>query len=268
MSAPFVLIGIPSFRGQPEREFVVSLSETQSALAASGIGYAMTMLAGDPYLPKVRNRIVSELLHNRPNVTDFLFLDDDIGWNPATKVAELINRPEDVVCGVYPKKQDPLTFPCTLDMVDGALVEKNGLYRAVLIPTGFLRVKRHVLEKMAAVSPRYYETSADGQQLLQWSIFEAKYVDPTLEALRKTDMDALSHTDAIAYLKRALGVVPPAEIGQWWGEDFWFAERWRDMGGEVWIDPEIAFTHRGSKAWGATFGDSIRATIKQKGSAS
>ena len=36
---------------------------------------------------------------------------------------------------------------------------------------------------------------------------------------------------------------------------------WREMGGEVWVDPNIRFTHRGSKAWEADFGDSIKATL-------
>jgi hypothetical protein len=33
--------------------------------------------------------------------------------------------------------------------------------------------------------------------------------------------------------------------GQWYGEDAFFCKRWRDMGGVLWIEPRINFTHYG-----------------------
>ena len=34
-----------------------------------------------------------------------------------------------------------------------------------------------------------------------------------------------------------------------WGEDYCFARKWTDDGQEVWVDPNIEFTHRGTKKW-------------------
>jgi hypothetical protein len=56
------------------------------------------------------------------------------------------------LCGVYPKKQDNQEFPVTLMMKDGKVIKRDHLYKADLVPTGFMRIKRHVLEKMAARS--------------------------------------------------------------------------------------------------------------------
>ena len=264
MTQPFVFLAIPSFRGQPEREFVLSLMQTQKALAEAGINYVLSMLAGDPYLSKVRDRLASAFLTTWPQATDFFFLDDDIGWQPH-KVVEFIRRPQDVVCGVYPKKQDPLEFPTTLEIDDAQnMIWDGDLVQSHLAPTGFMRIKRRVLEKMAMHAPRYYESSATGEQLLLWSIFEARFVDLKMHELARTDLDALSHEDAIMHLKRALGVTTGQEIGQFWGEDYWFTERWRRMGGKIWVDPEIEFTHRGSKAWAANFGHSVRATMARQ----
>ncbi|HXJ61887.1 MAG TPA: hypothetical protein VNU68_35055 [Verrucomicrobiae bacterium] len=261
MPPQFVVFGVPSFQGKPEREFVLSIMETQAALANAGIGYSMTLLAGDPYLGKVRNRIASQFLLSTPHATDLFWLDDDIGWDPDA-VVRLLQRPEDVICGVYPQKKDALSFPVTLELApDGQMIEKDGLYLAQLAPTGFMRIKRHVLEQMAQKVGKYYETDIYGERLLQFNIFEARYVDTDMEALRKTDLEDLTREEAIAHLRRSLGLVVSSDIGGWWGEDYWFTERWREMGGKVWVDPEIRFTHRGSKAWGATFGDSIRATL-------
>jgi len=264
MTVPFVFLAVPSFRGQPEREFILSLMQTQKALTDAGINYVLSVLAGDPYLAKVRDRLASAFLTTWPQATDFFFLDDDVGW-PAHKVVEFVKRPQDVVCGVYPKKQDPLEFPVTLEL-DAAqnFIWDGDLVLSHLAPTGFMRLKRHVLEKLAMSAPRYYESSATGDQLLLWSIFQAKFVDLQMNALAKTDLDGLSHEDAIMHLKRTLGVTTGQEIGQFWGEDFWFTQRWRDLGGKIWVDPEIEFTHRGSKAWGACFGNSVRATIARQ----
>lgn len=264
MTQPFVFIGVPSFRGEPQREFTLSFIETQRELTANGINYVLSLLAGDPYLPKVRDRIVADFLTRWPMATDFFFIDDDIGW-PGHKVVEFIKRPQEVVCGVYPKRQDDLAFPVTLELTDqGDFIWDGDLVLAHLAPTGFMRIKRPVLEKMAMNSPRYHENSADGSQLMLWSIFQAKFVDLQMHALAKTDLDALSREEAIAHLKRALGTVAGQELGQFWGEDYWFTERFRDMGGKVWVDPDIAFTHRGSKAWAANFNGSLRATMERQ----
>lgn len=258
----YAVLATPSFEGRPCREYMVSILQTDRLLHEMGIDHETTILAGDPYLSKVRNRLISAFLEN-PNATDLFFLDDDIGW-PAHKVVEFLNRPEDIVCGIYPQKNDALAFPVTLDMERGAMVERAGLYRGVLVPTGFMRIKRHVLEQMAMQSGRYEEKSADGRMLMQFNITEARYVDLQMEQLRSADLDTLTREEAIAHLKRSIGIAPSSDLGQYWGEDYFLAQRWRDMGGEVWVDPEIPFTHRGSKAWSANFGDTIRATLARQ----
>lgn len=261
MPSQNVVFAVPSFRGTPEREFVMSFSGTQSLLAAAGIGFSLTMVAGWPYLGDVRNRLISQFLLDMPQADTLFFLDDDIGWEPEAAV-RMIQRPEDIVCGVYPLKRESPGFPVTLEMTpDGGLIEQDGLYLAQLAPTGFMRIKRHVLEQMAQKVGKYYATDTNGKELLQFNVVEARYVDPAMEKLRKADLDSLSREEAIAYLKQSLGVVPPAGAGKFWGEDYWLTERWRELGGQVWVDPEIRFTHRGSKAWGATFGDSVRVTL-------
>lgn len=38
-----------------------------------------------------------------------------------------------------------------------------------------------------------------------------------------------------------------------YGEDIYFCRRWCETGGYLWIDADITFTHRGSKAWSGNF---------------
>ena len=35
------------------------------------------------------------------------------------------------------------------------------------------------------------------------------------------------------------------ETKQYFGEDFGFCQRWRDMGGRIWVDPDICLNHIG-----------------------
>ncbi len=232
-------------------------------LTKQGIDYVVSLLGGDPYLPKCRNRLAGTFLTDTPRATHLFFLDDDIGW-PAAKVLEFLKRPEDIICGIYPKRDDNSSFPVTLKLdANHRMIEKDGLRLAQLVPTGFMRIKRHVLEKMAARSMKYTDILPGGESRMFWEIFQARLVDPKMEELRRADLDALSREDAIAHLKRSLGVTVPPELGTWSGEDYFFAERWREMGGEVWVDPDIEFTHRGSKAWKANFADSVRATAER-----
>ena len=90
------------------------------------------------------------------------------------------------------------------------------------MPTGFLRIKRHVLEKMAAASTKF-KSLEDGVWKDYYNIFE----------------------------------MGPGSDGQWYGEDDAFCRKWADMGGLIWVDPDIQFTHRGTKKWTAKLLDHL-----------
>ena len=228
---PVVHFGIPSFAGAPCQEFVPSYVETLVALGAAGIASSMTLAPGDPYLSKVRNRIAYDFLTQWTSATHLFFLDDDIGWAPH-KVVEFVERDLDVIAGAYPKKSDKGEYPCQMDTdASGMPFEENGLWRAKLAPTGFMCIKRRVLERMAAESGQYRDSTKIGDQAAHWNIFDMGWFLPSGE--RPTNQGGV--------------------MGEFWGEDYYFCRRWRDMGGEIWIDPDILFTHRGSLAWAGNF---------------
>lgn len=241
MTAPLILFGIPSFAGAPCEEFFVSWTATLSALGAAGIPSGTCMAAHDPYLGKVRNKIATEFLTQWPQATHLFFLDDDIGW-PAQKVVDMIRHDVDLVAGVYPKKTDNPEYPVQLAMEDGQPIEKNGLYKAALAPTGFMCIKRHVLERLAAKAGQYLDTTNPNASVWQFNIFDNGFFLPS-------------------------GEVPLNQggvRGEFWGEDYYFGRKWRDMGGDIWIDPDIEFSHRGSKAWRGNFNHAILAWREQQ----
>lgn len=204
-------------------EFLHSYLATTQLLLQAGIQHGLVNINGDCYLGSARNRLVHKALTEFPDATDLFFLDDDIGWEPEA-VLRLLADDVDVVAGVYPKKQETLEFPVVMDESSGHLIKSvSGLFKALRVPTGFLRIRRHVLEQMAAVSAKYIQQMPDGGNAELAEIFQVGVKD-----------------------------------GRLWGEDFDWSNKWRAMGGELWVDPTITFTHSGRKQWKARLWDSAQ----------
>lgn len=219
----FVLFATPCLSAKMELDFFQSFMETSSLLARQGISHTIRVQPGIAFIDHARNVLCHSFLHEFPDATDLFFLDDDIGWQ-ASAVLRLLEHKEDIVGGVYPLKQDEIGFPIELN-ADGdthKLIERNGLLQANFLPTGFLRIKRHAIEMMAADQPTYPHRRADGVTDQISNIFHTGYYD-----------------------------------GERWGEDVDFANRWRAKGGHMWVDPEITLSHWGRKRWCASFKDAL-----------
>lgn len=90
---------------------------------------------------------------------------------------------------------------------------QGGLIKASGLPGGFMCIKRKVIESLADTVPHYKK--AMGNRFL----------------------------DVPAVFARAF-------VGdQMIGEDFMFCRRAADAGFELWLDPDINFSHNGAKAW-------------------
>lgn len=213
-----VIFGTPCYDHRVCYEFLRSSLETEWALNARGWARGYIGRGGDQFIAKARNKIVSEFLQNYPMATHLFFLDDDISW-PAKKAIEFLERDLDIIAGVYPKKQEQRDFPVELeaDKTTGALVEVNGLVKARAVPTGFMCIKRRVLEALAEQSGIFRETEADGIQKEFYNIFRTGVMNEEFN-----------------------------------GEDYLFCMNAQALGFDIWVDPDIEFTHRGNKKWSDT----------------
>lgn len=210
-----VVFGTPCLSHSVVYEFFRSALETEWMLNAKGYARGYIARGGDQFIAKARNKIASEFLKNYPMATDLFFLDDDISWPPA-KVIEFLERPEDIIAGIYPKKQEDRDFPVQLeaDAINGTLIERNGLVKALGVPTGFMRIKRRVLETLAASAGTFKEMDADGIWYEHYEIFRCGVMN-----------------------------------GEFHGEDYIFCQNAMAAGFEIWVDPNIDFTHRGTRKW-------------------
>lgn len=207
-------------------EFLASALSTDRMCIANNITPAWVQLGGDPYLSKVRCKLMTKFLEDFPEAHSFFFLDDDIGW-PAHKAVEFICNPTPVMAGIYPKKMDDVDFPVILagDPETGKAYTEQGFYMAREVPTGFLRIKREVMEALA--------TSSD------------KFVD--LIGGKRVEF----------YEMCKMGTDAKDANGWWTGEDYDLSRRITALGYQLWVDPDIEFTHRGTKAWRRKLSDFV-----------
>lgn len=209
-----VLLATPSY-DRPAAAYTFAIARSREALSAAGIQSAWLLLQGNCHVDDGRNSIVRDFLES--DCTDLVFLDADVDWEPASLV-QLCQRPQDVIGGVYPYRREggenmPVRMLGNARMKDG-LLEVEGL------PTGFLKIRRHVLEKMAADAPKYFD-----------KIYETSLVfDRPTPGADKTR----------------------------WGGDVDFCNRWREMGGRIYADAELRLGHTATVVVRDSLAGSIR----------
>lgn len=220
--APCVIFATPSLSHTVTLDFLRSWTNTVWALKDAGIAHGRIDRGGDCFIDKVRNKLVQEFLDG-PG-TDLFFLDDDLGW-PAEAVMRFIARPEPILAGVYPKKADDPDWPVALDAdaATGELITDQGLYLASFAGCGFLRIKREVLETLVKLVPPFKDPELNGKTGTYPMLFE-------------TGID---------------------DRGWYQGEDVSFFRLARAHGFPLWVDPDIAFRHRGGKTWSGTLIDHL-----------
>ena len=231
-----LVIATPCFGGQVSSIYASSIFALQRELrATSNVNLTVHMRDGDALITRARANLVALFLSD-PTATHFLFIDADIGFTP-NQVFRLIESGGDVVAGIYPIKRvnwdkakraidagRPNLASASLDYVfeiddPDHVVVANGFTRVRYAGTGFLMIRRHVLEKMCA-HPDY----------------------APLQFFREHSRDALAGSQNRFALFECM--IDPA-TGTYLSEDFAFCKRWTDIGGEIWADLDSRLDHVG-----------------------
>jgi hypothetical protein len=231
-----LVIATPCFGGQVTSIYASSIFALQCALRSkSNIDFKVHLRDGDALITRARANLVTLFLDD-PAATHLLFVDADIGFAPE-QVFRLIESGADVVAGVYPIKRvnwakakraleanrpnlqaAALDYVLEIDNPDQVVVV-NGFTRVRYAGTGFLMIRRNVLETMCA-HPDY----------------------AALQFFREHSHDVLAGSRHRFALFESL--IDPA-TGTYLSEDFAFCKRWTDIGGEIWADLDSRLDHVG-----------------------
>lgn len=217
-----VFIATPAYDGRVHTAFTASLIMSFSRMAHAGIQATWESLDGCCYIPVARNKLVRSFLES--DYTDMLFVDSDVGWD-ADGLMRLLSYDRPFTAGIVPFKIDQEAYPVHFQMKeDGtpSIDEETGLTEGIMVATAFMRIRREVFELMIEKYP-------DALLVVEKNINGDK------------DGEYMNFFDCVRLGER------------WWGEDARFCRLWTSIGGKIWIDPNIDFTHSGSKTWEGNF---------------
>lgn len=134
-----ITIATPMAQGVAEAGYIESLVATFKLLHHQGIKYDYITLSGDCFVDRARNRLVKRFLDS--NSEELIFIDADVSFDPVGFL-RLMSHDVDVIGGVYRKKVERCEYPCTVK----PQVSQDNILGALMLPTGFLRIKRSVFE--------------------------------------------------------------------------------------------------------------------------
>jgi hypothetical protein len=215
-----VMVAIPAYTGTIHLGTMRSLFTDLLSLQARGDSWTLHDECGNALIADARALIVAQFLAS--DADTLVFIDSDVCWE-AGALLKLVDYPVDMVAGIYPQRRDPINYCVKWDTSKTELIAENGLLQVEGVPAGFMKLSRKQLESMVEQYPdtEFYVESAPDQKA--WALF-ADY------RIGKHKM----------------------------GEDYAFCRRWTDMGGKVWIDPEIKMGHIGNKTFQGHLGDYLR----------
>ena len=230
---PMVFIATPCFGGLVSQHYMQSVISLIQYAGQAGFDAVLALLGHDSLITRSRNTLVAQFL-NTSAATHLLFIDADISFDPR-QVHEMLAFDQDVVAGIYPLKvinwdnaalqrlangetfqSAPLLYVGTL--CTGNESERRGRFATgVYCGGGFLMIKRQVIEQMIVAYP------------------ESRY----------TNVHAFSNAKGDEYHAIFECLIDP-ETRTYVSEDFGFCQKWRNMGGKIWLDTESRLTHIGA----------------------
>lgn len=214
---------------------------------------------GDSLISRARNNLIARAM-NDTKCTHMMFIDNDITWDPID-ILKLIIHDKLLIGGVYPlkhydwetisnentvkklidkKNNSPLKnyisdsqmiqynlLKYNINFISNVLEIEQNVALVKHLATGFMLIKREVIEKMTQTFP------------------STKYTD---------DVGFLQpQENKYAYALFDCGV----EEGHYFSEDWLFCKRWSKMGGNIYIDVSINLTHTGIEDYRGSFISSI-----------
>ena len=229
------MFGLPCYDRQITEPFFMSFVKTVMHFKEIGLKFAVSTIT-DSLINRARNNIVAKFMSN-PNYTHLIFIDVDLDFK-SEDVLKLLWHDKEIITGSYPIKDinwekvakmakndvphTELLKKATRFVVNpkpdskGKIEVSNGALSIHDAGTGFMCIKREVIEKLIASYPELKfkdDTGSLNEEDRNWTYaFFNSYIDDD---------------------KRFLS------------EDYGFCRYWQKIGGKIWVDPGIDIKHLG-----------------------
>lgn len=229
--------------------YLASVLALQGACMQRGVEFLVDFIGNESLVQRARNVLLARFL--KSPATHLLFIDADIAFDPAT-VFRLLDFDKEVVTAVYPKKlvswdvvQAKLAQGSTealqsagldynINIANEGEKVQNGFVRVLDSATGFMLIKRDIVERMVE---RYRS-----------------------ELHCVNDIPGTAHTtpDYVALFDCMIDPVSRRYLS----EDYAFCRRLQQMGGEIWADIASPLAHIGTHVFSGDIRHRIKFTYK------
>jgi hypothetical protein len=254
-----VLLATPCYGGQMMRGYTQSILNLQRLCDTNGIKLDILTIGNESLITRARNFYVSLVLAKK-EYTHLFFVDSDVSFNPLN-VIRMLTGNKDIVGGCYPKKginwekvastikegivETEFIEPACYDYAVNIITEhtqdahkipiQNGFMKVAYAATGFMLIKREVLEKMAR------------------EFSHLKYIN---------DVGGYDQHGNKDYFYALFDCVIDPVSKRYLSEDYAFCKRWLGMNGEIWVDLSCNLSHDGTYSFKGAFLKSIERGIK------
>jgi hypothetical protein len=209
-------VATPAYDGKVDTDFAVALAETAQQAAVVGIEVVAAVMGNGAFIELARNTFVQQFL--KTDCTHLFFIDADLRWESRAFIG-LLASGYPVAAGVYRRRQEPESYPVQYVEDSGGLeIVNGGWIPCSRVPTGFLCIRRDVIERMV-------------QKCHWWSVAGQEPV-PRLFYTREDTMEE--------------GWAPGGDLRSFTGEDFAFCDDYREQFDQpIYVWPDFDFTHGG-----------------------
>lgn len=240
-----VLIGLPCYGGMMTTETVRGLMAAQGRAVQKNIMMECCFVTNESLIPRARNRIVAHFLASKQNYTHLMFIDVDSDFQ-GDDIFKLLHYNKDVIGApvsvktlperhvVEVKGAEKGKMNCTADK---KLVELSN------IGSAFYLIKRRVFEEMKNAYPELHtdprvpikEIQTEQATFLEGRDWAERFLSEFYSFYDTGLGDSLNLSMIDGENKKNV----------YMSEDYVFAQRWRDIGGRIWMDPRIRVGHIG-----------------------
>lgn len=227
----------PAYDGKVECNFSQSLAESAFCAPLHGIRITAGVMGNGAFIDLARNIYVKRFLEDFKECTHLFFIDADLKFE-ARGFIGLLQSGLPICAGAYRRRQEPEDYPLRFTEAPdkGGFWVDNGWVMCDRVATGFLCIRRDVVEAMAADAPKIKVAGQEG--LVPW-VFHTSFTGVDLkEVTEKYNLPA-EFVDKY-------GLWLPLEGSAFTGEDYSFADDYVKKYGEyipVW--PNLTFVHGG-----------------------
>jgi hypothetical protein len=257
---PKIFIATPMFGGQANYMYMISLINLLTKLGQNGIASMFEIAANESLITKARNILVEGFI--KSDATHLLFLDADLGFD-ADDVIRMIKADKHIIGGQYAKKK--INWDVVKRVVQSVPDIPPTHINAVIAESTFRPMGSQMTFDIN--QPVEVESIATGMMLVKREVFtemaeklhdEINIISGGSETMDPKTMTRITdpHRTAHAFFDVSIDPVSRAYTS----EDFTFCQRWRKIGGQVFLAPWTRTVHVGTYEYVCDLGAIARYT--------